>query len=104
MVITGDGRRRQRHHRRSPEGRAPRRQRYSAQRQHEHRTDDGRKRSGRVRASVRADRARFEAFNFFNTPWFGAPNTNVTSTAFGTVAPNQANDPRNIQFGVRLTF
>jgi hypothetical protein len=48
--------------------------------------------------------ARFEAFNFFNTPWFGAPNTNVTSTAFGTVAPNQANDPRNIQLGVRLTF
>ena len=48
--------------------------------------------------------ARFEAFNFFNTPWFGAPNTNVMSTAFGTVAPNQANDPRNIQFGVRLTF
>ena len=48
--------------------------------------------------------ARFEAFNLFNTPWFGAPNTNVTSPAFGTVAPNQANDPRNIQLGARLTF
>jgi hypothetical protein len=48
--------------------------------------------------------ARFEAFNFFNTPWFGAPNTSVTAPAFGTVAPNQANDPRNIQLGVRLTF
>ena len=46
----------------------------------------------------------FEPFNVFNTPWFSAPNTNVTSTAFGTVAPNQANDPRNIQLGVRLTF
>jgi len=48
--------------------------------------------------------ARFEAFNLFNTPWFGAPNTDVTSAAFGTVAPNQANDPRNIQLGVRLMF
>ena len=48
--------------------------------------------------------ARFEAFNLFNTPWFGAPNTNVTNAAFGTVAPTQANDPRNIQLGVRWTF
>ena len=48
--------------------------------------------------------ARFEAFNLFNTPWFGAPNTNVTNAAFGTVAPNQANDPRNIQLGIRWTF
>ena len=48
--------------------------------------------------------ARFEAFNLFNTPWFGAPNTNVTNAAFGTVAPNQANDPRNIQLGVRWLF
>jgi hypothetical protein len=48
--------------------------------------------------------ARFEAFNLLNTPWFGAPNTNVTAAAFGTVAPNQANDPRNIQLGIRWTF
>ena len=47
---------------------------------------------------------RAEAFNTFNTPWFGAPNTTVTATAFGTVTPTQANDPRNIQLGFRLSF
>jgi len=47
---------------------------------------------------------RLESFNLFNTPWFGAPNTNVTNAAFGTVAPTQANDPRNVQLGVRWMF
>ena len=43
-------------------------------------------------------------FNLFNTPWFGAPNTNVTAAAFGTVTPTQANDPRNVQIGIRFMF
>jgi hypothetical protein len=47
---------------------------------------------------------RVEAFNAFNTPWFPAPNTTVTATAFGTVTPTQANDARNIQLGLRLSF
>jgi hypothetical protein len=47
---------------------------------------------------------RFESFNLFNTPWFGAPNTSVTNAAFGVVTPTQANDPRNIQLGVRFSF
>jgi hypothetical protein len=47
---------------------------------------------------------RLESFNMFNTPWFGAPNTNVTNAAFGTVAPTQANDPRNVQLGIRFMF
>jgi hypothetical protein len=47
---------------------------------------------------------RLESFNLFNTPWFGAPNTNVTNAAFGTVAPTQANDPRNVQVGIRFMF
>ena len=47
---------------------------------------------------------RLESFNLFNTPWFGGPNTNVNAAAFGRVTPTQANDPRNIQIGVRLTF
>jgi len=47
---------------------------------------------------------RAEAFNAFNTPWFGAPNTAVNNAAFGIVTPTQTNDPRNIQLGVRLMF
>jgi hypothetical protein len=47
---------------------------------------------------------RVESFNLFNTPWFGAPNVTATNAAFGTVTPTQANDPRNIQLGVRLQF
>jgi hypothetical protein len=47
---------------------------------------------------------RAESFNMTNTPWFGAPNLTVGGAAFGTVAPSQANDPRNIQFALRLSF
>jgi Carboxypeptidase regulatory-like domain/TonB dependent receptor len=47
---------------------------------------------------------RIESFNLFNTPWFGAPNTNINQAAFGQVTPTQVNDPRNIQLGVRLSF
>jgi hypothetical protein len=47
---------------------------------------------------------RLESFNLFNTPWFGAPNTNVTNAGFGRVTPTQANDPRNVQIGVRFMF
>jgi hypothetical protein len=47
---------------------------------------------------------RVESFNLFNTPWFPAPNVVATNAAFGQVTPTQANDPRNIQLGVRLQF
>ena len=47
---------------------------------------------------------RVESFNLFNTPWFPAPNVTATNAAFGQVTPTQANDPRNIQLGVRLQF
>lgn len=47
---------------------------------------------------------RAEAFNAFNTPWFGNPNTTISSAAFGVVSPSQANDPRNIQLALRLSF
>ncbi|MFN7928993.1 MAG: carboxypeptidase regulatory-like domain-containing protein [Blastocatellia bacterium] len=47
---------------------------------------------------------RAEAFNFANTPWFGAPNTTATSSAFGVTTLTQANDQRNVQLGLKLVF
>jgi hypothetical protein len=46
---------------------------------------------------------RVDAFNAFNTPRFGPPNGSVTSPAFGTVT-TQANNPREIQLGIKLYF
>jgi len=47
---------------------------------------------------------RAESFNISNSVWFGSPNTTVTSSAFGTVSPSQANDPRNVQLALRLMW
>jgi hypothetical protein len=47
---------------------------------------------------------RAESFNLANSVWFGGPNTTVTSSAFGTVGPGQANDPRNVQLALRLMW
>jgi hypothetical protein len=46
---------------------------------------------------------RAEAFNFTNTPVFGAPNTTFGSPAFGIVS-GQSNPPRNFQLAVKLLF
>jgi hypothetical protein len=45
---------------------------------------------------------RAEAFNAFNTPNFGAPNTQVGNVAFGQI--NGADRPRNLQFGLKVIF
>ncbi len=46
---------------------------------------------------------RAEAFNFANTPWFGAPNVTV-GNSLGIVAPTQINDQRNVQLALKLIF
>jgi hypothetical protein len=46
---------------------------------------------------------RTEFFNLTNTAQFSAPNTSVGSSTFGQVT-SQGNSPRQIQFGVKLSF
>jgi hypothetical protein len=46
---------------------------------------------------------RAEAFNFTNTPQFGFPNTSFGAGTFGVIS-GQANNPRQIQFGLRVQF
>jgi hypothetical protein len=49
---------------------------------------------------------RVEAFNVFNHPLYGNPDTNPTSNTFGILNPNngQRNIPRQIQLGFKLLF
>jgi hypothetical protein len=46
---------------------------------------------------------RFEMINAFNRVWFGGLNTGVTSATY-TQLTSQANQPRNIQLGMKLSF
>jgi hypothetical protein len=46
---------------------------------------------------------RADAFNLSNTPVFSPPNTTFGSAAFATVS-SQANQPRVLQFGLKLLF
>jgi hypothetical protein len=46
---------------------------------------------------------RAEAFNAFNTPQFGVPDTNVSSGTFGVVS-TQINTPRQIQLAAKILF
>lgn len=52
----------------------------------------------RVKAQFRA-----EFVNAFNRVWFGGLNTSVTSPTY-TQLTGQANNPRNIQFGLKIAF
>ena len=44
---------------------------------------------------------RVEALNIFNRVPFGAPERSMTSASFGVIT-SQANDPRQLQFGLKL--
>jgi len=46
---------------------------------------------------------RAEAFNLTNSPSFAAPGTNI-DTASGGVVTSTISTPRNVQFGMKLTF
>jgi len=46
---------------------------------------------------------RFEAFNIFNRVRMGGPDNTVTSANFGVIR-SQGNDPRRMQFGVKVVF
>ncbi len=47
---------------------------------------------------------RFEAFNTFNTPWFGQANTALGNARFGLLGNSQTNDPRNTQVALKISF
>jgi hypothetical protein len=47
---------------------------------------------------------RMEAFNTFNTPWFGQANTSFGGARFGLVGNAQTNDQRNVQLALKLLF
>jgi hypothetical protein len=46
---------------------------------------------------------RFEGFNVFNTPQFGNPSTNLTSTTFGVIGGTRLNS-RELQWGAKVIF
>jgi len=46
-----------------------------------------------------------QAFNFLNTPFFGTPNTSVTSTSFGQITGLfSGSASRNVQLAARINF
>jgi hypothetical protein len=47
---------------------------------------------------------RLEAFNTFNTPWFGLANTTLGNARFGLMGNTQSNDPRNVQVAAKINF
>jgi hypothetical protein len=47
---------------------------------------------------------RGEAFNAFNHPRFGGPNTDPASANFGVVDPSQQNQPRVLQLAIKINF
>jgi hypothetical protein len=46
---------------------------------------------------------RAESINFFNTPQFAAPNSNLVSPSFGAIT-NTLNDGRTFRFRLQMQF
>jgi hypothetical protein len=46
---------------------------------------------------------RSEFYNLFNHAQFAAPNGTITSQSFGVIT-SQANSPRDLQFGLKVSF
>ena len=46
---------------------------------------------------------RLDAFNIFNTPFFGFPNQNIGSPTAGQVTSTNT-DMRDLQFSLKVTF
>jgi hypothetical protein len=46
---------------------------------------------------------RAEFFNLFNHPQFGSPVADINAPGFGSVN-STVNNPRLVQFGLKLTF
>jgi hypothetical protein len=59
-------------------------------------------RTFRFTENIRAD-LRWEAFNLLNRMRWGGPDSGLTSNNFGLVR-SQANTPRQMQFGIKLSF
>jgi len=62
-----------------------------------------------AKSTMITERVRFrlegQAFNFLNTPFFGNPNTSVTSTSFGQITGLYSGSAsRNIQVAARISF
>jgi hypothetical protein len=53
----------------------------------------------RIKVQVRMD-----AFNAFNHPRFAAPDANPSDSTFGRVPLSQQNQPRGLEFGVRMSY
>ena len=46
-----------------------------------------------------------QAFNFLNTPFFGNPNTSVTSSSFGQISGLYSGSAsRNVQVAAKISF